>query len=127
MKMNGKILVGYDGSAKSEVALEEAISIAEKFRARLIVIHVAWNETDVESRALLRKTEAKLIKSSSKYDLRSVRGEYVPRVIIRTAMDEACDLIVLGSRGLRGGKAWVLGSVTQKVLEDSPIPVYVIK
>ena len=127
MKMSGKILVGFDGSTKSEIALEEAISIAEKFKARIIVLHVAWNETDIESHKKLEKTEHKLIKSSVKYDLKSIRSEYVPRSIVRTAMDEACDLIVLGSRGLRGGKAWVLGSVTQKVLEDSPIPVYIVK
>jgi len=41
MKMSGKILVGFDGSTKSEIALEEAISIAEKFKARIIVLHVA--------------------------------------------------------------------------------------
>lgn len=127
MKMSGKILVGFDGSTKSEIALEEAISIAEKFKARIIVLHVAWNETDIESHKKLEKIEHKLMKSSVKYDLKSIRSEYVPRGIVRTAMDEACDLIVLGSRGLRGGKAWVLGSVTQKVLEDSPIPVYIVK
>jgi len=127
MKMSGKILVGFDGSAKSEIALEEAITIAEKFEARIIVLHVAWNEIDIESHRKLEKTEYKLMKSSVKYDLKSIRSEYVPRVIVRTAMDEVCDLIVLGSRGLRGGKAWVLGSVTQKVLEDSPIPVYIVK
>lgn len=125
--MSGKILVGFDGSTKSEIALEEAISIAEKFKARIIVLHVAWNETDIESHRKLEKTEHKLMKSSVKYDLKSIRSEYVPRGIVRTAMDEACDLIVLGSRGLRRGKAWVLGSVTQKVLEDSPIPVYIVK
>jgi len=127
MKMSGKILVGFDGSTKSEIALEEAITIAEKFKARIIVLHVAWNETDIESHKILEKTEHKLMKLSVIYDLKSIRSEYVPRGIVRTAMDEACDLIVLGSRGLRGGKAWVLGSVTQKVLEDSPIPVYIVK
>jgi nucleotide-binding universal stress UspA family protein len=127
MKMNGKILVGFDGSAKSEIALDEAISLAEKFRARIIVVHIAWNETNLESHTLLNKTVPKLEKTSVKYDLKSIRSEYIPRGIIRIAMDEACDLIVLGSRGLRGGKAWVLGSVTQKVLEDSPMPVYIVK
>ena len=127
MKMYGKILVGYDGSAKSEIALDEAISLAEKYRARIIVVHIAWNETNLGSRTLLEKTVPKLEKTSVKYDLKSIRSEYIPRSIIRIAMDEACDSIILGSRGLRGGKAWVLGSVTQKVLEDSPIPVYIVK
>jgi nucleotide-binding universal stress UspA family protein len=42
-------------------------------------------------------------------------------------MDEACDLITIGSRGIGGGKAWVLGSVSRKVIEDAPCPVLVIK
>ncbi|MDH5792576.1 MAG: universal stress protein [Candidatus Bathyarchaeota archaeon] len=127
MKPLMKILVAYDGSAHSEKALDEAISVADKFRGNVVVLHVAWNETDQESRRLLRRAEDRLKDSNVRYELKSDRSEYVPRRIVRVATDEACDLIMVGCRGLSREKSWVLGSVSSRVLEDSPVPVLVIK
>ena len=31
------------------------------------------------------------------------------------------------SRGMGGGKAWMLGSVSSRVIEDSPCPILVVK
>jgi nucleotide-binding universal stress UspA family protein len=47
--------------------------------------------------------------------------------ILDTAKAEGCDLIVMGSHGRQGFKALILGSVTQKVLTHSDVPVLVIK
>ena len=47
--------------------------------------------------------------------------------ILDTAEAEHCDLIVMGSHGRQGMKAMILGSVTQKVLTHSKLPVLVIK
>jgi nucleotide-binding universal stress UspA family protein len=44
-----------------------------------------------------------------------------------TAKAEECDLIVMGSHGRQGVKALILGSVAQKVLTHSALPVLVIK
>jgi nucleotide-binding universal stress UspA family protein len=122
-----KILVAYDGSALADKAIDEAIDLAEKFKGNIIVLYVAWDKTDDESRHLLRHAEDKLKQSKVKYKLRIERSEYPPRRIIRIAMDEACDLIAIGSRGMGGGKAWMLGSVSSRVLEDSHCPVLVVK
>jgi len=47
--------------------------------------------------------------------------------ILETAKAEGCDLIVMASHGRQGVKALVLGSVAQKVLTYSPVPVMVVK
>lgn len=47
--------------------------------------------------------------------------------IIETAKAEGCDLIVMGSHGRQGVQALILGSVAQKVLTHSDIPVLIIK
>jgi nucleotide-binding universal stress UspA family protein len=122
-----KILVAYDGSAIADKAIDEAIDLAEKFKANIIVLYVAWDKSDDERRHLLRHAEDKLKQSNVKYKVRIERSEYPPRRIIRIAMDEACDLIAIGSRGMGGGKAWMLGSVSSRVLEDSHFPVLVVK
>ena len=45
--------------------------------------------------------------------------------IIATATDRGCDLIVMSSRGRGGLSAVVLGSVTNKVLTYTKVPVLV--
>jgi len=122
-----KILVAYDGSAHADKALSESIDIAEKFNGSIIVLRVAWDKSDDDSRRLLRSAEERLKKSDVGYDLRIERSQYAPRRIVRVAMDEGCDLITVGSRGLGASKAWVLGSVSGRVIEDAHCPVLVVK
>ena len=47
------------------------------------------------------------------------------KAIIATAADRGCDLIVMASHGRSGLSAVVLGSVTNKVLTHTKIPVLV--
>ena len=51
----------------------------------------------------------------------------IPKAIMRVAAEEHSDLIIMGSRGLGLFKGALIGSVSQKVVEESPIPVMVIK
>jgi nucleotide-binding universal stress UspA family protein len=127
MKPLMKILVAYDGSAHANNALGEAIDLAEKFKGSITVLYVAWEKSDDDSRNLLRNAEEKLKKSNVKYKLRVERSNYTPRMIVRIAMDEAFDLIAIGSRGMGGGKGWILGSVSSRVMEEAPCPVLLVK
>ena len=47
--------------------------------------------------------------------------------IVETAWTKECDLIVMGAHGRRGWSAFMLGSVTNKVLSQSKIPVLVYR
>ena len=49
------------------------------------------------------------------------------QAIITTAADRGCDLIVMASHGRSGLSAVVLGSVTNKVLTHTNIPVLVVR
>ena len=54
-------------------------------------------------------------------------AEPVPRVILRTARREGADLIALGSHAKSGISRLVLGSVSEEILERSPIPVLLLR
>ena len=60
------------------------------------------------------------------YDTELVWGR-VPEVICRIAQERACDLIVVGSRGLTGFKRLMLGSISNAVAAKAPCPVLVVK
>lgn len=47
-------------------------------------------------------------------------------VILETARNENFDLIVMGNRGFSKIKRFFVGSVTQRVISDSPCPVLVM-
>ena len=127
MNSNVKILVAFDGSALAHIAVEEAVDLAQKSNGSITVLHVTYILSDKDSLNLLKSVESKLRSKRVKYKLQSERSEYVPRRIIRVAMDGAYDLIIMGSRGLNISKSWVLGSVSMKVLESSHLPVLIIK
>ena len=56
-----------------------------------------------------------------------VDGHSVHRSILETAQSIGADLIVMGSHGRRGLEKLVLGSVTQRVLGDTHLPVLVVR
>jgi len=127
MKPYMKILVAYDGSTIADKALNEAIILAEKFKGTIILIQVVWGKPDAEIRSKLKPVEEKIMKSGIKSKTRIECSEYPPRTIIRVAKDEACDLITIGSRGLGDAKAWVMGSVSRRVIEEALCPVLIVK
>lgn len=54
-------------------------------------------------------------------------AEDVAECILDTAKDLSCDLIVIGTRGLTGFDYFLLGSVAEKVVRFSPVPVLSVK
>lgn len=47
--------------------------------------------------------------------------------IIETAKEGSFDMIVMGSRGLGGIKQFFLGSVSDRVADEAPCPVLIVK
>jgi nucleotide-binding universal stress UspA family protein len=56
-----------------------------------------------------------------------VREGRASDVILKTAASSSPDLIVLGSRGLSGMQAWLLGGVSYRVASEAPCPVLLCK
>lgn len=56
-----------------------------------------------------------------------VASDYPHEAVIRAAKRQKCDLIIMASHGRRGVSGLLLGSVTQKVLTHSKIPVLVVR
>jgi nucleotide-binding universal stress UspA family protein len=51
----------------------------------------------------------------------------IARAITRTGQDLACDLIVVGTHGKTGLEHLILGSVAEKTVRTSPIPVLTVR
>lgn len=123
-----KILVGVDGSEYAMKALKQAIEIAEKFSANVTVVNVFHvPEGEDASKKVLDKAKGQLEAAGVKYDLTSVLSPNTPKIITDMAEREKFDLVVTGSRGIGAAKAFIIGSVCNKICYDSPVSVLIVK
>ena len=134
-----KILVAYDGSAPSRRALELAAQIAAADPSvKLVMAHVmrlfssgaaaAGIETVVmdDAAAVRAEMEAVAEMLPNPAEVRLLRGTSPADLIVSCALEEGCDLIVMGSRG-QGGVKGFLGSVSYAVTKESPMTVLIAK
>jgi nucleotide-binding universal stress UspA family protein len=135
---NRCVVVGYDGCAASERALEWALHRAGA--GRVVVVHAARHQPDplrprVEDPASDRLARARAVaelpflERSDLYDETrcdvEVRDERPATALLAVAAEVAADEIVVGSRHL-GRLRSVTGSVCSDLLQRTPLPVVVI-
>jgi nucleotide-binding universal stress UspA family protein len=142
-----KILVAIDGSDASLYALDIAAGIALNNDAELTILSVApypppmftedilptylpqYQEDLRESyKRMLEKTDKDL---KNKYpDLKTVpivlEGKPA-KLIVEVAKAREVDLIIVGNRGTGGIIDWMLGSISQQVVNSCTVPVLVVK
>ena len=144
MKMIKSILVPTDFSDFSLAAMEYAKSFSIIFNTRIYMIHVvsgfpvlATSYMDADSETMLKDLEDAASKELNEFmnaklpkDHNVVlvvrRGE-VYSEIIKFAQEEKIDLIVLSTHGRTGLSHLLMGSVAEKVVRHSPIPVLIVK
>ncbi|MFC1939043.1 universal stress protein [Chloroflexota bacterium] len=142
--MYQKMLVPLDGSRLSEVVFPYAKDLAGRLGLDIILFHVhSPKESDtiplhqayVEHKAQVMKRQLREWQKKSGVGLEGrkleVRGElamgYPPEEIMRYAEEQNVDLILMATHGRSGVRRWVLGSVADKILCVSSIPVWLIR
>ncbi|PKK85276.1 MAG: hypothetical protein CVT48_06145 [Thermoplasmata archaeon HGW-Thermoplasmata-1] len=135
-----KILVAYDGSQGSELALLRAeVLIAENPNGRITLMAVvpeisqrtfidkaAYRNARKRAMRMINETIALLRNHGIAADGVVCSGD-VAAEIIRFANDIECDLIVMGCRGKSLIGAYLMGSVADKVVHYAAKPVMVVR
>ena len=146
--MYQRILVPIDGSATSDLGLNEAIRLAQLTHARLHLIHVidemsfalavdSYGYYAGELLELLQKDGAEILEKG----LATVREKGLPvdgmlyenlektvqQRVIAEADSWKADLIVIGTHGRRGVRRMVLGSSAEGILRTAPVPVLLVR
>lgn len=137
-----KILVPLDGSDYSLKALDYAASIGQKYGSKLMLVHVvisplyAYTEGFVmtEHEKKLEDEGKNILENGLKYTKsKAIEAEsflakgHPSEEIARIANEEKYDLVVMGSRGLSGIKAFLLGSVSERVSRFAKCPIMIVK
>ena len=126
MGKSNKILVPVDGSVNGCKAVDEAIFFAEKCKAEIDFVYVSSNiNKDIPSHIVFDRIWEK-VPETIKAEKHVETGN-IPKAILAVAESQKSDIIIMGSRGLGLFKGALIGSVSQKVVEESKIPVMVVK
>jgi len=137
-----EILLATDGSEYSERAARFLACLRLSPEDAITVLHVVnWvpfnydAESYYESLKGIKKDIAPRILDSALKLLGPVKArtstaikDGAPeRYIVDVARDSGADMIVMGARGLRGIKSFIVGSVTKAVALNAAMPVLVVK
>jgi len=139
-----KILVPTDFSELSFVALPYAETFAEMFDAEIILLHVidsdptlAYRTVDLKSETVLRNFEI-----NAEKELMRMRKERIAstcnvteivrrgnshKEIVMYANEHSIDLIIVATHGRTGLSHILMGSVVEKVIRHSVVPVLTVK
>jgi nucleotide-binding universal stress UspA family protein len=137
------ILHPTDFSECSNYALPVAADLATKYESRIIVLHVVETmgpanvtfgevEKQIEPQGYLDRLQRELhqvrppVASSVSIDYQLVEGDPASG-IERVALEQHCDLIVMGTHGHRGLERLFLGSVAEQVIRRASCPVLTVR
>ena len=134
------ILVPLDGSTVAEAALAPAVALARKAGAKLVLVRAAEvrtlplgdpieDQTEVmrEAQEYLATARARVMAAGALDVEFSVWYGPAVEAIVEAARFRAADLIVMSSHGRSGVARLVMGSVTERVLRGTSVPILVIR
>ncbi len=125
-----KIQVPLDGSQLAEMALPIAMSLARASNATLCLVSVAGGKPgdliNSDSELYLEETSSSLNQNGFSSCFHVGTGP-AAHSIVRIAKGEDVDMIMMTTRGRSGIARGILGSVTDAVISETSIPVYVVR
>lgn len=104
--LNYSPILGYDSSSNSDVIQENTVEEMKR-TAQLYLEHAKWNLGDEKIQTILKQ------------------GDYA-EMILQTAEEINADIIVMGTHSRKGLDKVLLGSVAEKVLQSTEIPLFII-
>ncbi len=138
-----RIMVAIDFGESSTEALEVALGLAKQYRSALTLIHTwevpsyAYTAMDFSAMDMLtpvqeaaREQLAALIAEVRKElpEAKAILARGVAWQEILAAIERGKpDLIVMGTHGRRGLRHALLGSVAEKIVRFSPVPVLTVR
>jgi nucleotide-binding universal stress UspA family protein len=134
------VAVGTDGSGTASEAVKQAVEIARRFDAKLVLlsafddfvaapaeghdVELQWaTNSSARVRSILEQIEAEVAQDGIQVETRADKGDPAD-VLVRLAAECDADLLVVGNKGM---KRRVLGSVPNTITHKAGCSVMVVK
>jgi nucleotide-binding universal stress UspA family protein len=137
-----KILLAVDGSEHALHAARKAAELARCMKSKELRIVVSYDPIPMylgepnlqfaidhrlnEAQAVLKRAQEEVGEIPCRIHTEVIEGD-AATAIIDVARTRACDVIVMGSRGLGRLAGLLLGSTSQKVVAHAPCPVLIVR
>jgi nucleotide-binding universal stress UspA family protein len=146
-RLSMKMLLATDGSEEAELATKSAVELANSTGSELHVVYVEplpdfmkkhdagtpgydrelYEKIEEEARETLRKLTWRVKVAGGTVADSHLRMGVVAEEIVAFADELEVDLIIVGSRGLRGIRRALTGSVSESVFRHAHRPVMVVR
>ena len=139
--MYDTILLATDGSEDSSAALEHAVTLAAGAGATLQAVSVVETRTAYDNAIVDPEEVRENLRADAREALSAVEEAAAaagvdcettveegppPERLLSAVERTGADVVVLGATGRSGFKRLVLGSTTERLLAESPVPVVVV-
>ena len=148
-----KVLIALDYDPTAQKVAEGGFLLAKSLRAEVLLLHVLSDVvyySSLEYSPIMGFTGMDMgpeqfidlegLKKASQQNLNNIKkhlgddtiqtlileGDDKAEIILKTARESNIDIIVIGSHGRKWLEKIVMGSVTEKVLKNTNIPLYII-
>lgn len=135
------ILLPVDGSAHADRAAEYAIDLVRLLEGHILLLYCHRPFPKVIGEPYLQSMITRTLEDAQERlkpycdNLRQAGVRFEDRImegpagkaIVRIAVIEKCDFIVMGTRGRSNLQGLLLGSVTHRVLQTAPCPILVVR
>ncbi len=146
--MYDSILVPTDGSEQAFAAVEEALELAALCDATVHILYVvepiplggfaagmepsqkSWGEVIDEQKAEGAEAISTITTQAADYDLivqEAIRHGKPTESILEYVEEADIDAIAMGTHGRSGAGRFIIGSVAEKVVRQSPVPVLTVR
>jgi len=135
-----RILCPVDFSPGADSAFRRAMALAERFSARLDLVHALpapfWPVDDMTKEKLAQRAERAAVALDGLIAQAEIGGVKAERHVVEgSAADEILlmvdrtgpDLVVLGTHGRTGVKRWTIGSVAERIVRSCHTPVWTVR
>jgi nucleotide-binding universal stress UspA family protein len=123
-----RILVANDGSPYGQAAFQEALDLARRRGSKMFAVSVATEEGEIpRAKEIVHQMLAAANQAGLPLKGSVPQGQPADDGIIQVAIKNEVDLIIVGSHGRTGLRRLLMGSVTERVIGQSPCPVLVVK
>jgi nucleotide-binding universal stress UspA family protein len=130
------ILIPTDGSQGAQAAIEHGLEIAQQYEATVHVLYVVDKRVSRSGPLLesLRQEGQEAVRgvkvagAQAGLDVITETVEGVPsEAILEYSATHRIDLVVMGTQGRTGVDRFVMGSVAERVVRQSPVPVLTVR
>lgn len=143
-----RILVAMDGSRCAQLALDEALKIAQPSAAFVTAVYVVQHALPLEDlnvgsgeeplldEAGVRSANEALARARRRFDELDLHGdtrlidahsETIAEALSRAARECEADLVVMGTHGRRGIRRVLVGSVAESFVKIATVPILLVR